>query len=127
MKIKSRIKTTSDHSMDVIFGGAISYDLSVGLLTDEVNGEHIEERGVKLSLYELCHPVAIGEERDVNDNINPRSPQVGLVFRDADSIDSLILSLEATKEELLDWQREGRGERRKRNRDGRKNREEDKR
>lgn len=98
-KITSKIQFSSETRTDVIFGGGIGFDGKCGVIRNDRTGD--KAVAVKLSLYQLCYPAAIGEPIREDDVINPRSPQVNLIFTDPRSIDAVIKALEITKEGLL--------------------------
>ena len=118
-KITSKIQFSSETRTDVIFGGGIGFDGKNGVIRNDRTGE--KKVASQLSLYQLCYPAAIGEPRRDDDVINPRSPQVNLIFTDPRSIDALITALEITKEGLEASIAANRKERSQRKRDRRRN------
>ena len=118
-KITSKIQFSSETRTDVIFGGGIGFDGKCGVIRNDRTGD--KAVAVKLSLYQLCYPAAIGEPRRDDDVINPRSPQVNLIFTDPRSIDAVITALEITKEGLEASIAANRKERNPRRRDRRRN------
>ena len=118
-KITSKIQFSSETRTDVIFGGGIGFDGKCGVIRNDRTGE--EKVAVKLALYQLCYPAAIGEPIREDDVINPRSPQVNLIFTDPRSIDAVIKALEITKEGLEASIAANRKERNQRRRDRRRN------
>ena len=119
-KIASKIQFSSETQTDVLFGGGIGFDGKSGVLVNDKTGEKVA--AAKLALYQLCYPAEIGTPRRDDDVINPRSPQVNLIFTDPRSIDAVIEALNVTKEELeaaIEANKKERGERRSRNRNGR--------
>ena len=118
-KITSKIQFSSETRTDVIFGGGIGFDGKNGVIRNDRTGD--KAVAVKLALYQLCYPAAIGEPRRDDDVINPRSPQVNLIFTDPRSIDAVIKALEITKEGLEASIAAVRKERNPRRRDRRRN------
>ena len=118
-KITSKIQFSSETRTDVIFGGGIGFDYKSGVIQSDKTGD--KAVAVKLSLYQLCYPAAIGEPIREDDVINPRSPQVNLIFTDPRSIDAVITALEITKEGLEASIAANRKERNQRRRDRRRN------
>ena len=118
-KITSKIQFSSETRTDVIFGGGIGFDGKCGVIRNDRTGD--EKVAVKLALYQLCYPAAIGEPLRDDDVINPRSPQVNLIFTDPRSIDAVIKALEITKEGLEASIAANRKERNQRRRDRRRN------
>ena len=118
-KITSKIQFSSETRTDVIFGGGIGFDGKNGVIRNDRSGE--EKVASQLALYQLCYPAAIGEPRRDDDVINPRSPQVNLIFTDPRSIDAVITALEITKEGLEASIAAARKERNSRRRDRRRN------
>ena len=118
-KITSKIQFSSETRTDVIFGGGIGFDGKNGFIRNDRTGE--EKVASQLALYQLCYPAAIGEPRRDDDVINPRSPQVNLIFTDPRSIDAVIKALEITKEGLEAAIAANRHERNQRRRDRRRN------
>ena len=118
-KITSKIQFSSETRTDVIFGGGIGFDGKFGVIASDKTG--CRENACKLALYQLCYPVGIGNDRRDDDVINPRSPQVNLVFRDPRSIDGLIGALELMKAGFERYLSKSRGDKSgKRHRNGRK-------
>ena len=118
-KITSKIQFSSETRTDVIFGGGIGFDGKNGVIQNDRTGD--KAVAAQLSLYQLCYPAAIGEPRRDDDVINPRSPQVNLIFTDPRSIDAVIKALEITKEGLEASIAASRKERNQRRRDRRRN------
>lgn len=118
-KITSKIQFSSETRTDVIFGGGIGFDGKTGFIRNDRTGD--KAVAVKLALYQLCYPAAIGEPIREDDVINPRSPQVNLIFTDPRSIDAVIKALEITKEGLEASIAASRKERNQRRRDRRRN------
>ena len=118
-KITSKIQFSSETRTDVIFGGGIGFDGKNGVIRNDRTGD--KKIAAQLSLYQLCYPAAIGEPRRDDDVINPRSPQVNLIFTDPRSIDAVIKALEITKEGLEASIAANRKERNQRRRDRRRN------
>ena len=118
-KITSKIQFSSETRTDVIFGGGIGFDGKCGVIRNDRTGD--KAVAVKLALYQLCYPAAIGEPLRDDDVINPRSPQVNLIFTDPRSIDAVIKALEVTKEWLEASIAANRKERNQRRRDRRRN------
>ena len=118
-KITSKIQFSSETRTDVIFGGGIGFDGKNGVIQNDRTGD--KAVAAQLSLYQLCYPAAIGEPRRDDDVINPRSPQVNLIFTDPRSIDAVIKALEITKEGLEESIAANRKERNQRRRDRRRN------
>ena len=118
-KITSKIQFSSETRTDVIFGGGIGFDGKCGVIRNDRTGE--EKVASQLALYQLCYPAAIGEPIREDDVINPRSPQVNLIFTDPRSIDAVITALEITKEGLEASIAANRKERNQRRRDRRRN------
>lgn len=118
-KITSKIQFSSETRTDVIFGGGIGFDGKNGFIRNDRTGD--KAVAVKLALYQLCYPAAIGEPIRDDDVINPRSPQVNLIFTDPRSIDAVIKALEVTKEWLESSIAANRKERNPRRRDRRRN------
>lgn len=119
-KIASKIQFTTETQTDVLFGGGIGFDGKTGVTVNDNTGE--KTIASKLALYQLYYPAEIGTPRRDDDVINPRSPQVNLVFTDPRSIDAVIEALNVTKNELeaaIEASKKERGERRNRNRNGR--------
>lgn len=118
-KITSKIQFSSETRTDVIFGGGIGFDGKCGVIRNDRTGD--KAVAVKLALYQLCYPAAIGEPIREDDVINPRSPQVNLIFTDPRSIDAVIKALEITKEGLEASIAASRKEHNQRRRDRRRN------
>ena len=118
-KITSKIQFSSETRTDVIFGGGIGFDGKCGVIRNDRTGD--KAVAVKLALYQLCYPAAIGEPLRDDDVINPRSPQVNLIFTDPRSIDAVIKALEIMKEGLEASIAAVRKERNPRRRDRRRN------
>lgn len=118
-KITSKIQFSSETRTDVIFGGGIGFDGKNGFIRNDRTGD--KAVAVKLALYQLCYPAAIGEPIREDDVINPRSPQVNLIFTDPRSIDAVIKALEITMEGLEASIAANRKERNQRRRDRRRN------
>lgn len=118
-KITSKIQFSSETRTDVIFGGGIGFDGKNGIIRNDKTGD--KAVAVKLALYQLCYPAAIGEPIREDDVINPRSPQVNLIFTDPRSIDAVIKALEITKEGLEASIAANRKESNQRRRDRRRN------
>jgi len=114
---KSKIEIESPVAMSVIFGGGIGFDANTGFMVS-VKNENDKTPVVKLSLYELCHPVNVGEERKDGDVMNPRSPQCGLIFGEEASIDAVIAALTKIKGTLTRHKKEFADERARRERRG---------
>ena len=123
-KITSKIQFSSETRTDVIFGGGIGFDGKFGVIVSDKTG--CRKNACKLALYQLCYPVGIGNDRRDDDVINPRSPQVNLIFTDPRSIDAVIKALEITKEGLEASIAANRKERNQRRRDRRRNGRSDK-
>ena len=118
-KITSKIQFSSETRTDVIFGGGIGFDYKSGVIQSDKTGD--KAVAVKLALYQLCYPAAVGEPLKDDDVMNPRSPQVNLIFTDPRSIDAVIKALELTKEGLEASIAANRKERNQRRRDRRRN------
>ena len=118
-KITSKIQFSSETRTDVIFGGGIGFDGKFCVIVSDKTG--CRKDACKLALYQLCYPVGIGNDRRDDDVINPRSPQVNLVFTDPRSIDGLIGALELMKAGFERYLNKSRKERNQRRRDRRRN------